>query len=518
MTSLDIDQIISSQRLPSLPTIALRVLELTSSEDIDLKEIARVIELDQGLVFKILRTVNSSYYGLARPCVTIRQALVYLGLNTVKTLVLGFSLVETMRPQAEDKNQASFDFVDYWRRDIYGAVAARELAQVTKICDPEIAFLAALMQDIGMVALSRVCGSEYQSCIQQTQGNHDKLEALERAQFGYGHTDVGAAIAEHWNLPEQLGVTMRWHHNAGKSPHQWRSFLRLIQSANLAATGLLSGNPHDAAAAFQSEVRSRLSLDAEQAKQVLRRVTEVAGEVASLFRIPSEESNSVDGIMAEAEERLIEHQLTMQRETTALREANESLSQQACTDALTGVANRAGFEQALRDGVNAANRQGATLSLIFIDMDRFKQINDTYGHQVGDVVLGDVAQRLSRSLPNGAHVSRYGGDEFVVLLFKSPTQESVAIAKNICDMISSTPIECETESGQPLFLSVTASMGVGTIDAKVCKGERGTLVRSADLGVYAAKSAGGGCVQVGPDTTQTQSVNTRSFVFGNKTS
>ncbi len=516
MTRLDLDQIISSQRLPSLPTIALRVLELTTSEDIELKEIARVIELDQGLVFKILRTVNSSYYGLARPCGTIRQALVYLGLNTVKTLVLGFSLVETMRPQPGEDNQTKFDFVDYWRRDIYGAVAARELAQVTKICDPEIAFLAALMQDIGMVTLARIFGSEYQICMQRTQGDHDKLEAMEKAQFGYGHTHVGAAIAQHWNLPEQLGITMRWHHDVSHSPHQWRSFLRVIQLANLAAKGLLSGDPRASAAEFQSEARSRLGLDTESAKQVLRRVTEGVGEGASLFRIPSDEATSVDGIMAEAEERLIEHQLTMQRETTALREANESLSQQASTDGLTGVANRAGFEQALRDGVTAANNQRVSLSLIFIDIDRFKQINDTHGHQVGDVVLTEVATRLIDRLPQGAHISRYGGDEFVVLLFQSSTAEAQSVAEELCNSITALPFGCDLGNTQALSLIVTASMGVGTIDAAEKQVERGTLVRSADLGVYAAKAAGGGCVRVGLESTNEQSSNEQSFVFGHK--
>ncbi|MCH2147839.1 MAG: HDOD domain-containing protein, partial [Phycisphaerales bacterium] len=133
-TKITIEELIAGHRLPTLPTVAARVLEMTDAEDIDLRRIADVVQMDQALAAKVLRTVNSSFYGLSRPCGTVRQAMVYLGLNAVKTLVLSFSLVDTVDGRGADAN--GFNFTEYWRRSIHTAVAARELARKIGGWDP----------------------------------------------------------------------------------------------------------------------------------------------------------------------------------------------------------------------------------------------------------------------------------------------------------------------------------------------------------------------------------------------
>src|ERR671927_348800 len=109
--------------LPSLPAIALQVLDLAQKDDVDMAKIARTISKDPALSGKILRTVNSSFYGRSQAVSTISHALVILGLQSVKTLVLGFSLVTTL---AKD-GARQFNHVGYWKRSIYGATAARSL-------------------------------------------------------------------------------------------------------------------------------------------------------------------------------------------------------------------------------------------------------------------------------------------------------------------------------------------------------------------------------------------------------
>src|SRR5579862_3133213 len=108
------DRILRCPSLPTLPAVAVRVIELTSNAGVSLDELAGVIQHDQALTTKILRTVNSSFYGLRRPCSNISQSLVMLGLSTVKSLALSFSLVTTLHgTQAE-----GFDYVSYWRRGL----------------------------------------------------------------------------------------------------------------------------------------------------------------------------------------------------------------------------------------------------------------------------------------------------------------------------------------------------------------------------------------------------------------
>ena len=110
--------------LPSLPSIAMQVLELAQKADVDIAEIARVISRDPALSSKILRTVNSSFYGRSQHVSTISHALVILGLQSVKTLVLGFSLVSNL---SKNKNKG-FNHLGYWKRSIFAATAGKTIA------------------------------------------------------------------------------------------------------------------------------------------------------------------------------------------------------------------------------------------------------------------------------------------------------------------------------------------------------------------------------------------------------
>src|SRR5271154_6987763 len=119
-----VNRIKQCPNLPSLPAIAIQVLDLAAKADADIAEIARVISKDPAMSGKILRTVNSSFYGRSQHVSTISHALVILGLQSVKTLVLGFSLVTNL-----SKTKAKgFKHLVYWRRSIYAATAARTIA------------------------------------------------------------------------------------------------------------------------------------------------------------------------------------------------------------------------------------------------------------------------------------------------------------------------------------------------------------------------------------------------------
>src|SRR4051812_8248207 len=124
--------------LPSLPTIAMQVLDLAQKSDVDIAEIARIISKDPALSTKILRTVNSSFYARSQNVSTISHSLVILGLQSVKTLVLGFSLVTNLK----NKKSQGFNHLAYWKRSIYAATAARTIAGKINIVQQEEAFLA----------------------------------------------------------------------------------------------------------------------------------------------------------------------------------------------------------------------------------------------------------------------------------------------------------------------------------------------------------------------------------------
>ncbi|MEV6349233.1 GGDEF domain-containing protein [Actinoplanes sp. NPDC051851] len=156
----------------------------------------------------------------------------------------------------------------------------------------------------------------------------------------------------------------------------------------------------------------------------------------------------------------------------------------ALTDGLTGVRNRRHFEHALLTECRRATRAGYGIGLLMIDIDFFKRVNDTYGHQAGDRVLREVAQRLAAGCRTGTVLARYGGEEFVALVPHIGTGELLAVAERIRTTISDLPIE----TGDQTLLTVTASVGAAA--ARAGHADPQLLLHAADEALYAAKAGG----------------------------
>jgi len=203
-----LEQIRQCPNLPSLPAVAMRVLELSRKPNYSTSEVAKAISMDPALSSKILRTVNSSFYGCSRSVSSISSAVVILGMDAVKTLALGFSLVAGLaKPRAK-----GFDHLTYWRRSLYAGMAARLLAQRVSLTQPEECFLAGLLMDIGMLAMDRALGEEYAAVCGKVTCHVD-LIAAEAAALDLTHADVTRDLAARWQLPEVLTVPMTHHHD-----------------------------------------------------------------------------------------------------------------------------------------------------------------------------------------------------------------------------------------------------------------------------------------------------------------
>ncbi len=161
---------------------------------------------------------------------------------------------------------------------------------------------------------------------------------------------------------------------------------------------------------------------------------------------------------------------------------------QAATDGLTGVANRRAFDSALEHEISRAKREGSPLSLILVDIDHFKRLNDEYGHQAGDDALREISQTLARVSRAGELVARYGGEEFGILLPGIELDDAAVAAERLRAAV-------EEASTQP---AVTASFGVATMRGGAIDGER--LIRAADSALYEAKLQGRNRVVLAGDT------------------
>ena len=474
-----IDEVLYCPNLPSLPAVAMEVLELTSDANVPIKKIAGVVQRDQALAAKVLKTVNSSFYGLSKRCASIDRAMTYLGMNTVKSLVLGFSLVDV----AKVTEGTDFDLMGHWRRALLGATASRAIADQTRCGDPYEAFTAGLFQDIGVLACFAALGERYTSVV--SGAVHSKWESLEKAALGFTHVEVGGQLAAKWKLPESVIAGVSGHHAPDKVEGPERDLARTVAMGAAVAEVLGEPLPPGAVRKITKMGHEWFGERAPNAKGLLEAVTEDAKTLAKMFDQDMGSLQDTGRLLAEASERNLEHQITVQRE-------NETFAKEATTDGLTGLANRKKFDATLEAAARRFRETGEDCTVIFTDADRFKSVNDTYGHSAGDAVLMGLARRISECVGDGGLVCRYGGEEIAIILPETGIDLAAVTGEAIRACIDDEPFDLTHIETAPDELHVTVSVGVASTDgdSKERYQDFKNLLSDADSCVYDAKSAG----------------------------
>ncbi len=202
----------------------------------------------------------------------------------------------------------------------------------------------------------------------------------------------------------------------------------------------------------------------------------------------------------QAFETLSKMQAQLETMNQELARSNRELQRLSSLDGLTGVANRRQFDESLEQEWQRAARTGMPLSLIFADVDYFKRYNDHYGHQAGDDALKKVAGALQSTVHRPADlVSRYGGEEFVMVLPDTTLEGAVAVASKVLDNVRTLNIPHENAENTD---RVTLSIGVATLTPKENENPQ-TLVQAADKALYRAKEAGRNRIESSsPDETE----------------
>lgn len=199
--------------LLSLPDAAMRLNALLVDPDASAREIAEVVTLDVGLSARVLRVVNSSYFGLRTRVDTISKAVSMIGTSELHSIVLTTSAAQAFK----NISYKLMDMETFWQHSVRAALAARGLAETSLKRHRERVFLAALMHDIGKLVLyHQVPGVSAR--ILEAVGQGHPQEAVEFALLGFSHADVGAVLLERWNLPTSLTVPVRYHHRFAEAP------------------------------------------------------------------------------------------------------------------------------------------------------------------------------------------------------------------------------------------------------------------------------------------------------------
>lgn len=188
-----------AEQLYSLPAVALEVLRLAGQPQVDPRQIKLCLESDPALASRILKVVNSSLFGLSRQVCDLQQALALLGLKPLKALMLGFSLP----PQLLQSDHAAA-LQRYWQHALLKGIACRLLEQHVAPSEEEEAFVAGLLQDVGVLALLQQLGENYASLYLQAAEQHENLLISEATTLGFDHLALSARLLALWRLPPHL--------------------------------------------------------------------------------------------------------------------------------------------------------------------------------------------------------------------------------------------------------------------------------------------------------------------------
>jgi HD-like signal output (HDOD) protein len=223
------------QNIPSLPTSVAKVLEICNNPQTSPADLNYVISLDPVLVGRVLKVLNSAYYGLNQKITSLVRAITMLGVNTVKNLVLSASVMGTF---SMDKKRQGLDMEGFWRHSLCVGVAAKLLARHRGI-DPqkiEEYFTAGLLHDIGKIPLNAVLSQDYIYAIIAADRERTPLFRAEDATLGLNHCAAGVIIVNAWKLQGPAGESVTCHHNLTGYTGEHRDILYSIAAANYFAS------------------------------------------------------------------------------------------------------------------------------------------------------------------------------------------------------------------------------------------------------------------------------------------
>lgn len=191
-----IKKILASDTLPVLPDTAMQLVELGNDPELYPAQLQSVLSSDPVIAARIMQVANSASFARQSRVSSLGQALAVLGVRLALGIATGVAVVEGLR----SGSHAGFNYDAHWRKSILGAIAANELGDSLHIESRGELFLASLLQDIGALALLGEAGDKYVQIYGATRNHRDLIE-FERRAFGLDHAEVGAALAEKWNLP-----------------------------------------------------------------------------------------------------------------------------------------------------------------------------------------------------------------------------------------------------------------------------------------------------------------------------
>jgi diguanylate cyclase (GGDEF)-like protein len=466
-----------------LSAAAARIAQEALRADVSIESLAKLAHADAAFAMKLLALVNSPAFARSRAVTDINQAASLLGIRGVRTVALSL-LVSSFCPGDES---CRILMANSLRR----AVACRLIAAELSFKDLDGCFATGLFLDAGLLQHAQH-NLELAVSIASSPAHHRVLR--EQAEALTPHPTLGGDMAASYSLPPETVDAIRNHHAA--EPPQ--GALGQIAWLGECIAGVFESPDVERARATAIEQARKVGLGSAQLCSILDALPGQVSEVAQALDSDVGELHDLESLRNDAGRLLADinqqyegvirklGELLQEKETltSELQKANDTLASLARTDALTGLPNRRALEDELTRCAARARRDKNWLSLVALDVDHFKQFNDTHGHAAGDAVLATMGRVLTEQCRKGDIPARYGGEEFSVVLPNTNSVGANVVAERIRRALEASETVFDGKT-----LKFTSSIGVASAQGASVE-PVAALAARADEALYSAKRSG----------------------------
>lgn len=266
-------------QIPTLPSVLIQLMELLNSQDAQPKQIEEIILNDQALTFKILALANSAHYGFRHEIDTVQRAVVAIGFEEVRDICLGAGLMDCLNPKSyDDPEQAS----QLWLHSLAVAEGSRLAAKAGGKVEPAIAYTGGLLHDLGMVVLAAYF-PDHQATLLAYMKKHKVSRLTAEESLDLRHTQIGRALAEHWNLPPVFADIIEGHHQPDPKGANLEAVVCVYLADNLVRLLKLGDSGDPDPPQFEAKLLKKAGLGTEQVKEVSRQLAAKRQDVENLW-------------------------------------------------------------------------------------------------------------------------------------------------------------------------------------------------------------------------------------------
>lgn len=295
------ESIRNCKTLPVIPVLSIKILSMCQDERADARKMADLIGHDPAFAAKLLSLSNSGFYArIPHKLTSLSQAVTVIGRDAIAVLALSFSLYRHLR----GVESGGFDHQRFWKRSILASVAGRSLSKWTSHPEGELVFLGALLQDIGMLALSLTLNKTYHEVVSAAADSHQRLHELEQERFGCTHAAVGAWLANQWKLPDVFQAVIQGSHDPEgvDTLEEFRPMVKIVALSGRVADIWCQPNIEQTAQEAIQVANTLLGEGAEMLEAILTGVAEGLPVASSWFEMDLGTSEENERIIQSAKD------------------------------------------------------------------------------------------------------------------------------------------------------------------------------------------------------------------------